>query len=206
MNRIRSFAFTLIELLIVVAIIGILAAIALPNFLNAQIRAKVARAQSEERTLADAFESYNLDFGSYPPSESTSANGYGGYRYLTTPVSYLHSSLEDPFTVKYVNSRRNDYDTRYEFMITRWNGRFGEYGSSRAPGLNMYNIECVGPDGFDHFQPTQAYPSHPVNFEFYDPTNGIRSAGDILRAGGVYLPRWYRERKGGRATTGREWM
>src|SRR3712207_3721638 len=49
-------AFTLIELLIVVAIIAILAAIAVPNFLEAQVRAKVSRAKSDMRTVTVAIE------------------------------------------------------------------------------------------------------------------------------------------------------
>jgi type II secretion system protein G len=59
-------AFTLIELLIVVAIIAILAAIAVPNFLEAQVRAKVSRAQNDMRTLATAIESYQVDNNAYP--------------------------------------------------------------------------------------------------------------------------------------------
>ncbi|HPO08766.1 MAG TPA: prepilin-type N-terminal cleavage/methylation domain-containing protein, partial [bacterium] len=59
-------AFTLIELLIVVAIIGILAAIAVPNFINAQERAKVGRARSDVRSIVNALEMYRLDNNNYP--------------------------------------------------------------------------------------------------------------------------------------------
>ncbi|HPA46471.1 MAG TPA: prepilin-type N-terminal cleavage/methylation domain-containing protein, partial [bacterium] len=64
----KKAAFTLIELLIVVAIIGILAAIAVPNFMNARMRASVSRAQSDLRNLSVALESYRLDNNHYPPA------------------------------------------------------------------------------------------------------------------------------------------
>jgi len=59
-------AFTLIELLIVVAIIAILAAIAVPNFLEAQTRSKVSRTASDMRSVAVAVEAYRVDNNDYP--------------------------------------------------------------------------------------------------------------------------------------------
>lgn len=64
MNRMK--AFTLIELLIVVAIIAILAAIAVPNFLEAQTRSKVTRQLSNMRTTQTAMETYAVDYNKYP--------------------------------------------------------------------------------------------------------------------------------------------
>ena len=60
--------FTLIELMVVIAIIIILAAIAIPNYLNMTKRAKVSRVQSDMATLATALETFKTDWGSYPSS------------------------------------------------------------------------------------------------------------------------------------------
>jgi len=66
--------FTLIELLIVVAIIGIIAAIAIPNLLNAIQRGKQKRTMADMRTIGTAVEQYQIDMSLYPAAGYTPLN------------------------------------------------------------------------------------------------------------------------------------
>jgi len=69
--------------------VAVLAAIAVPNFLEAQTRAKVSRARSDMRSLQIALESYNVDQNRYPPTLTPC---------LTTPITYITSVPKDPFS------------------------------------------------------------------------------------------------------------
>ena len=76
----RQRGFTLIELLIVVAIIGVVAAIAIPNLLNAIHRARQKRTMSGMRGISEGIEIYQQDHGAYPD-------------YADVPVSALAGDL-----------------------------------------------------------------------------------------------------------------
>ncbi len=181
---IKKSGFTLIELLIVVAIIGILAAIAVPNFLNAQMRAKVSRAVSDERNLSVALESYRLDNNKYPSASlaggTTRVSVYQRWARLTTPISYMASVPFDPF-----------FNQGAE-IPSAWGGPVYEYFERETSQLStskwgptpreenaLYFIKSFGPDKVNSSATMDGYYTHII----YDMSNGVVSLGDIVRYG-----------------------
>jgi len=190
-------AFTLIELLIVVAIIAILAAIAVPNFLEAQTRAKVARNMNDLRTMVVALQAYRVDWNDILRDQNDydtpSWRRYPPYNFLT----------ENPNLVP---------DIR--FIGTRaWTASFHTYAqwvplstpvayttmkpkdgfSSCVPfGLDTREINreivywvilSAGPD-MDDGDWYRGHNNNAVDRNMavkYDPTNGTISNGDIWR-------------------------
>ena len=188
-----SRSFTLIELLIVVAIIAILAAIAVPNFLEAQTRSKVSRAKNELRVIHTAMMSYVVDWnqllrdyndadaapglagltfsaetGKTPDVWMLVSDGFYTFRAfspLTTPVAYITSVPTDPFS----KIMPFGMDTR----------GIDEGGVFKI----VYSVvSSGGPDGIAGHWMRNNIHSGPLGIALpYDATNGTKSYGDIWR-------------------------
>lgn len=88
--------FTLIELMVVIVIIGILVAIALPNFIGAQDRAKISSVKANMHTFQTIVETYGVDYGGvYPDDVSTL---YTAANDTTQGTSAYWKDFSNPFT------------------------------------------------------------------------------------------------------------
>ncbi len=170
----RRKGFTLIELLIVVAIIGILAAIAVPNFLNAQMRAKVARVEADFRTIMTAFEMYRMDNGNALPrwNDLGWARAWASF---TTPIAYMSLRPFDEFQPDFAELAVNNHRW-YEFGGANDNTNYRNFDGA----VPYYILASLGPDNDDDTIQIGQYPNS-SKFLQYEPTNGLMSDGDYLR-------------------------
>ncbi len=155
--------FTLIELLIVVAIIGILAAIAVPNFLQAQIRAKISRVLADHRALQTAENMYRLDNNTFHPHR----HSLWQHVPLTTPVAYMNFWPIDPFQENLPEEAKQI--APYAKRTIHWEPIMS-FNPTRAEG---YVLQYPTSAGWN----VSAGPGQ--NHGTYDMTNGLTSDGNI---------------------------
>jgi Tfp pilus assembly protein PilE len=178
--------FTMIELTTVGIMILILISIALPNFLEAQIRARVTAAQSDATLLSQCLEEYYIANRAYPanrveklPDGGLAGDGDADLRgyaltALTTPVVYLSTLLLDPFFVENESRKVHDY-----INFVDWTGGPISRETLGGRGSAAYLVGSVGPDRL----PITVCAKRPATSLSYSPSNGSVSPGDILVLG-----------------------
>jgi prepilin-type N-terminal cleavage/methylation domain-containing protein len=168
-------AFTLIELLIVVAIIAIVAAIAVPNFLEAQTRSKIARAKADMATIAT-----DWDSGLY--GVTGLLGEWKTYASLSTPVAFISAGPHDPFNTKFMDQGDYFYEYYAEDAVIKFQDAW--YSTWRSRGIHWF-VYSFGPNIMNE---ALAQDQELAVRRSYDPTNGTTSSGDLGRSSAGVVP------------------
>ena len=123
----RQFGFTLIELMVVIAIIGVLATVVAVNLFAAGEEGNVAAVKQQISNFETALEQYRIRNRQYPTTEQ-------GLQALIAPQRFLNSSSvpNDPWGNPYVYRRPGPDGMAYEII---------SYGADGAPGGTDYNAD-----------------------------------------------------------------
>ena len=135
--------FTLIELLIVIAIIGVLAALLMANFVGVRQRGRDAQRKSDLRQIQSALELYRADESSYPAALPACGTA------LTGSVSsnvYVQKLPCDPITgVTYSYTPSGTPPMSYELIACLENVNDSQKDSANTCGTNGWSLTLLNP-------------------------------------------------------------
>lgn len=179
--------YTLVELMVIIAIISLLVTIAVPNLLEAETRSRVARARADMQSLVTALTAYSTDYnGAMPPAPadpeinplwqgSQQFLDNGGFN-LTTPIQYITNIPLSPFLHHATPQRPG---AGYFFFNYRFHKQRNAWPETTDPCPFAGNAVAAGVEwALWSMGPTKGDPAQ-ANGMVYDPTNGTVSLGQV---------------------------
>ncbi|MFH1737852.1 MAG: prepilin-type N-terminal cleavage/methylation domain-containing protein [bacterium] len=182
--------FTLTELLVSLAVIGILATMAMPTVQSALVRARVAQTVSDLRVLRDGIELFAADTGSYPLGSTEPPLSFltnYDVRDVLKPLigTYLPNNpgiLEDFFSLEAVTRVKSSIRLDLTSIPDRTGYSYFDYAHFLVPPWQprrAFALVSLGPDGEDSGLGIAVRQPVLLPAAIYAPSNGIRSPGDI---------------------------
>ncbi len=132
LKKTSSAAFTLIEIMVVVIILGILAATIIPQFMGTTSDAKISAAKSQVAELESALERFFIHMDRYPTAEE-------GLKVLVDPPAGTEAGADSKWRGPYIKQLRNDpWGNPYQYSFP---------GTHHPTSFDLWSRGADGADG-----------------------------------------------------------